>query len=64
MDILEIVIIWFESKVEMYLMIFVKHISPRNTMPDITKTLSLFSYTVCTLKSKLLHQLARLFLIT
>lgn len=43
MDILEIVIIWFESQVEMYLMIFVKHISPRNTMPDITKTLSLFS---------------------
>lgn len=43
MDILEIVIIWFESQVEMYLMIFVKHISSRNTMPDITKTLSLFS---------------------
>ena len=43
MDILEIVIIWFESQVEMYLMIFVKHISPRNIMPGITKPLSLFS---------------------
>lgn len=33
----------FESQVEIYLMIFGKHISPRNIMPGITKPLSLFS---------------------
>lgn len=58
MDILEILIIWFESQVEIYLMIFEKHISPRNITFDLTKALSLFSsQTVCLRKSKLLNQL-------
>ena len=58
MDILEILIIWFESQVEIYLMIFEKHISPRNITVDLTKALSLFSsQTVCLWKSMLLNQL-------
>lgn len=58
MDILEILIIWFESQFEIYLMIFEKHSSPGNITFDLTKALSLFSsQTVCLWKSKLLNQL-------
>lgn len=56
MDILGILVIWFESQVEIYLMIFEMHISTRNTMPDVTKASSIFCLqTVCTWKSKLFN---------
>lgn len=56
MGILEILVIWFESQIEIYLMIFEKHILPKNVMPDITKALSIFSsQTVCLWKNKLLN---------
>lgn len=49
MDILEILVIWFKSQVEIHLMTFEKHISSRTTIPDITEELSIFSLqTVCT----------------
>lgn len=65
MDILEIQITWFESQVEIYLMVSEKHISHRNIMPDITKESSIFSsQTVCTCNSKLLNPLCWLFILS
>lgn len=47
MDILGILVIWFESQVEIYLMIFEMHISTRNTMPDVTKASVYFVCRLC-----------------